>query len=122
MSSTVWLKFKNSTDGSEITLEDDYVAFTKALTRLADVCNKNGVEDINNFVSYDEASRDFEDELDGAEIEDVINNLLVYKIIETINAIKSSLSQSELDDANKILEKCDIYKSRFDVVCLVFIM
>ncbi len=122
MSSTVWIKLRNSHSGKEITLEDDYVAFTRAVPELGEVCSKHGVADLNEFVDYGEVSKEFADEVDAEIMGPEFTFKRVADLVKALTAIQSEVDKPVLRDVRAMLDSCSQHERDYDLVGLTFIM
>src|SRR5688572_9746424 len=118
MSSTVWLKLRNSKSGEETTLDDDYIDFTRVLPDQSKVCQKLKVPDICDFVDYSEAA---EGEIADDEIPE-FEYRKIADLITTLTALQSVLKDKAKSDAAAMLECCKDHQSEYDEVALIFIM
>jgi hypothetical protein len=122
MSSTVWLKFKNSIDNSERVLQDDYVHLTRVITALAKDCRTAGVKDLNDFVNYDEASSSFIEDIPESERPESFVCKKITDLIVTLTALECHKLPDVANDLKTMKENCLKNVGAFDVVELTYIM
>ena len=122
MSSTVWIKLHNSSSGSELSLQDDYVHLTRVLPDLGKDCKKMSVTDINEFVNYDEASAEFSEEMPDAGIANKYVAKKMSDLIITLTALENCKSDGALNDIVEMKAKCKENINAFDLVELIYIL
>lgn len=130
MSSTVWLKFRNSASGRDLLLEDDLIAFTRSYPDWAGICQAAGVIDLNDFVDYGESLAEFADDLPEDFQGETFTFLPLSELQRSLQAVaaaadtvegKAAVTGKALEEVRAMLGQCASFAGTYDQVGLTYI-